>query len=67
MELRRETTKWEEMQQNFVTTFAFEHESPNTDTTLKVVRDEIFEEPEVEIATNDHNQETDSQRVATLL
>jgi hypothetical protein len=44
-EQRRETTNWEEIQQNFVVTFSFEHESPEIDTTLKVVRDRIFEEP----------------------
>jgi hypothetical protein len=37
------------MQQNFVITFSFEHENPKIDIALKLVRDRIFEEPEVEI------------------
>jgi hypothetical protein len=56
LEQCRETANWEEMQQNFVITFSFEHESPEIDTTLKVVRDKIFEEPEVEIVTTYQNQ-----------
>jgi hypothetical protein len=31
-----------------VITFAFEHESPEIDTTLKLVKERIFEEPAVE-------------------
>jgi hypothetical protein len=41
----------EEIQNNFVITFSFEHESPKIDTTLKVVRDMIFKEPEAKIVT----------------
>ena len=40
----RETANWEEIQHNFVVTFSFEHESPEIDRTLNVVRDKIFEE-----------------------
>jgi hypothetical protein len=46
-----ETANWEEIQHNFVITFTFEHEIQNIGTTLKVVRDMIFKEPEVEIVT----------------
>jgi hypothetical protein len=35
-----------------VITFAFEHENPMVDTTLKLVKERIFKEPEVEIVTN---------------
>jgi hypothetical protein len=62
LELRRETANWEEMQQNFVITFAFEHENPEIDTTLKLVRDRIFEEPEVEIVTTYQNQKRQTVR-----
>jgi hypothetical protein len=47
----REIANWEEMQQNFVIAFSFEHESPQIDKTLKEVRDVIFEEPKVEMGT----------------
>jgi hypothetical protein len=49
MEQRKETTNWDDMQQKFLITFAFEHENLEIDTTLKVVREIIFEEPKVEI------------------
>jgi len=49
LELCRGTANWEEMQQNFVITFAFEHDNPKMDTTLKLVKERIFEEPGVEI------------------
>jgi hypothetical protein len=38
-EQRRETSNWEEIQQNFVVTFSFDHDSLEMDTVLKVVRD----------------------------
>jgi hypothetical protein len=41
---------------DFVITFAFEHENPEIDTTLKLVRDRIFEELEVDIVTAYRNQ-----------
>jgi hypothetical protein len=44
------------MQQNFVVTFAFEHESLEKDTTLKVVSDKIFEELEFEILPTYQNE-----------
>jgi hypothetical protein len=56
MELRRGTANWEEIQHNFFITFQFEHENPMVDTTLKVVRDRIFEEPEFEIFIAYQNQ-----------
>jgi hypothetical protein len=51
------------MQQNFLVTFSFEHESPEIDTPLKVVRDMIFEEPEVDIVTTywHHKRQTTRQ------
>jgi hypothetical protein len=48
-----------------VITFAFEQEKPMVDTTLKVVRDRIFEELEFEIVTSYQNQ--NSQTVRQLL
>jgi hypothetical protein len=51
LELHRETANWEDLQQNFVITFSFEHENPKIYTTLKLVKDKIFEELEVEIVT----------------
>jgi hypothetical protein len=45
-----------EMQQNFVITFEFEHESPKIDTTLKFIMDRIFEEIQFEIVTTYQNQ-----------
>jgi hypothetical protein len=47
--LHKGTTNWEELGQNFVISFLFEHENPMVDTTLKLVKERIFEEPEVEI------------------
>jgi hypothetical protein len=55
-EQRRETKNWEEIQQNFVVTFSFEHEIPEINTTLKVVRDRLFEEPEFEIISTYQKQ-----------
>ena len=53
------------MQHNFVITFSFEHESPKIDTTLKVVRDMIFKEHEVEIVTTYQTRQTMSQKKNT--
>jgi hypothetical protein len=39
-----------------VITFSFEHESIKIDTTLKVVREGIFEKTEVDIVTTYQNQ-----------
>ena len=36
-------------------TFAFEHENPEIDTTLKLIKVRIFEEPEVEILIDYQN------------
>ena len=44
------------MQHKFFITFTFEHENKEIDTTLKLVRDRIFEEIEVQIVTTYHNQ-----------
>jgi hypothetical protein len=49
-ELRKGTKTWAPLQQNFTVTFSFEHENPNTETTLKWIRDFIFiTELEVEV------------------
>jgi hypothetical protein len=40
-----------------VVTFSFEHENPNIGSSLKLIQGMIFfEEPEVEIITNYHQQ-----------
>jgi hypothetical protein len=42
-EMRRGTTEWTTLQQNFVVTFSFEHENPNMDSTLKLIqRNDIY-------------------------
>jgi hypothetical protein len=51
LERCRGTASWEEMKHNFFITFSFEHENHMVDTTLKVVRDRIFEELEFEFVT----------------
>jgi hypothetical protein len=48
-EMRRGTTKWTRLQQNFVVTFSFEHENPNIDLALKLIHGVIVFELEVEI------------------
>ena len=53
------------MQQNLVITFEFENESTKIDTTLNLVRDRIFEEPEVELVISYQNQ--NQQTVKQLL
>jgi hypothetical protein len=44
------------MQQNFVITFSFEYEIPEIDTTLKVIRGKIFQEPKFEIVITYQSQ-----------
>jgi hypothetical protein len=39
----------------FVITFTIESENPKIDTTMRLVRDSIFEEPEVDIVTTYQN------------
>ena len=41
-ELRRGTTNCTILQQKIIVTFAFEHENPNIDSTLKQIRGVIF-------------------------
>jgi hypothetical protein len=49
-EMRRGTTKWIRLQNNFVVTFSFEHENPNIDSEVKLIWGVIFvDEPKVEI------------------
>jgi hypothetical protein len=49
-EMKRGTTEWAGLQQNFVVIFSFEHENPNIDLELKLIQGVIFfDEPEVEI------------------
>jgi hypothetical protein len=51
-EMYRGIVEWIGLQQNFVVTLSFEHENPNIDSTLKLIRGVIFfDEPEVEIIT----------------
>jgi hypothetical protein len=65
-EMRRGTTEWTGLQQNFVVTFSFEHENPNIDSTLKLIRGVIFfYEPEVEIIIE--YQQQNRQTVKELL
>jgi hypothetical protein len=65
-EMRRGTTEWTGLQQNFVVTFSFEHENPNIDSTLKLIWGVIFiDEPEVEIMTE--YQQQNRQTVKELL
>jgi hypothetical protein len=65
-EMRRGTTKWTGLQQNFVVTFSFEHENPNIDSTLKMIWGMIFiDEPEVEIMIE--YQQQNRQTVKELL
>jgi hypothetical protein len=65
-ELRRATTTWTELQQNFTVTFSFEHENPNIDATLKMIRGVIFiKEPEVKLITEE--QQRNKQLIKELL
>jgi hypothetical protein len=50
------------MKKNFVITFGFEHETPEIDKTLKLVRDWIFEEPKVDIVIGYQNQKRQTVR-----
>jgi hypothetical protein len=51
-EMRKGTTEWIGLQQNFVVTFSFEHKNPNMDSALKLIHGMIFtDEPKVEIMT----------------
>jgi hypothetical protein len=65
-ELRKGTTTWMTLQQNFTVTFSFEHENPNIDVTLKKIRGVIFiKEPEIELITEE--QQWNKQTVKELL
>jgi hypothetical protein len=65
-ELRKGTTTWTTLQQNFTITFSFEHENPNIDAALKWIRGIIFiEEPEIELITEE--QQRNKQTVKELL
>ena len=65
-ELRRGTTSWKIIQQNFTVTFSFEHENPNIDATLKQIRGVILiKEPKVELITD--KQQQNRQTVKELL
>jgi hypothetical protein len=53
------TIEWRGLKKNFVVNFSFEHENPNIDSNLKLIRGVIFfDEPEVEIITEyqQHNR-----------
>ena len=66
-ELRRENLSWTILQQNFMTTFSFEHENPNIEyATLKQIRGVIFiKEPEVKLITEE--QQRNRQIIKELL
>jgi hypothetical protein len=65
-ELRKGTTTWVTLQQNFTTTFSFEHENPNIDAALKQIRGVIFiEDLEVECITG--VQQRNKQKFKELL
>jgi hypothetical protein len=65
-ELRKGTTTWRTLQQNFTITFSFEHENPNIDATLKRIRGVIFiKEPEIEFITEE--KQWNKQTVKELL
>jgi hypothetical protein len=65
-EMRRGTIEWTGLQHNFVVTFSFEHENPNIDSTLKLIRGVIlFDEPEVKIISE--YQQQNRQTVKELL
>jgi hypothetical protein len=42
LQLRRGTENWKYLQQKFVIAFAFEHENPMIDATLKLIKENIF-------------------------
>jgi hypothetical protein len=44
MEIRRETTRWDELVRRFKVTFKFEHESPSKDVALWTIQTKIFSE-----------------------
>jgi hypothetical protein len=42
LEVHRETADWEELTQNFKVTFSFEDDAPLIDSTLQVIKNNIF-------------------------
>jgi hypothetical protein len=65
-ELRKGTTTWRILQQNFAVTFSFENENPNIYATLKQIRGVIFiKEQEIETITEE--QKKNKQTVKELL
>jgi hypothetical protein len=65
-ELRKGTTSWPVLQQNFTITFSFEHENPNIDAALKQIRGVIcIKEPKVKLITEEQQQ--NRQTVKELL
>ena len=57
-EQRREDANREAIQPNFVFTFSFENERVQIYTTLKLVKDKIFEEPKVKVVTTYQKKQT---------
>jgi hypothetical protein len=47
LEVRRETTNWEEFTHNFKVTFSFEDDAPLIDSTLQVIKNNIFSEKDL--------------------
>jgi hypothetical protein len=56
LKLHRGTGNKKYLKKKFVIMFSFEHENLVMDATLKWIKENIFEEPEVEIVTSYHNQ-----------
>jgi hypothetical protein len=56
-ELRKGTTTWRTLQQNFTIIFSFEHENPNIDAALKQIKGLIFiKELEIEFITEEQQR-----------
>jgi hypothetical protein len=64
--MRRGTTEWIALKQNFVVTFSFKHENPDIDSALKQIKGVIFiDEPKVELMTE--YQQQNKQTIKELL
>ena len=61
-ELRKGTTTWTTLQQNFRVTFSFEHENPNIDAALKQIRVIFIKEMEIEFFKEEQQQNKKQSR-----
>jgi hypothetical protein len=65
-EMRKGTTMWRTLKQNFTISFSFDHENSNIDTALKRIRGVIFiKEPEIKFITEE--KQWNKQTVKELL